>query len=1136
MTEELKLLHDRVTSLEHLTLFSSDDHLRALLLDYSWEVFDKAFSLCFKCYRDVSNYHHLFNFAAFFVETVPLKEVFMILVEKLSAFRTKNAITTVSMRFIYFTMQQYFLRLVRENGNQQRVSQVYSQMLLAAVSAASELLQFYYKHKSRNQRDDDNDSTTDSDEDYSQDEEDIDTDVNGQHLNRKHSNRHQTGGAQYTDVQVLNELFQLFYSLISRTARNTYSNNTMIPVAQIKAYASLVESPLNDSSEKGELVAYLLQCTSACIAPLSSLRLRCSSVHEITNCLCLLQVDFTQILEYPQKIKTFLFASFSFQAQHYYHPVSKYLRNKKRKTADMRSTYGASPSMNQTLPEDEEGELWRVSMEERVDMGVLGSGLHDTSHMSESTGLERTVFDTNKMSSQQRKCVCQYARACFDSDTEFESNGSNKGDANTSDNSIASLSSSGLNSGDSGRGDLSLIPLKALTDANISNQYDLLEEWYSTYADPTAAEHRYYGWSQKATGGPAALIDFALDEHLAGELPYALVGCALVAHLVLYSIHYHNTVKNTTSTNPNHATRNSASTSSIYPPDVVLSPSQCALLYPIGVMHSRYMYQHFSAFVPSLLKLPLLAPWEGLSLFAMATTLLPATPASRVSFKHPASTQGQEENASVDSSTTKNGDTFIEGYVFMPCAAVEGVGLEGDNISSSARGPDHTQSPQIGKDAEELSQHQDKAFGINAVVSYIAARSQYGSKHTRTRSVNALGKLCSSSVDILTLVQGVITQLMRCPDLGLQKTAYFALERIFVYIEDRSLYLLLRKVLQECPYAHMSGLLVDCLRSQIQQISTNLVRSQITSPQVTAGSMGTVEVSTVMEGDVYNGMYAVYTRRLKGRYNSFVDGFPPEAYHSMDTDSSKGIVENEKYSFQPLKEHSTFEKIEKREDRVAAYSDDVRVLVYQGIGSTANTSVTTTTTTTATITSVEKDSASGSRYIPSPFWSFDILQSFVYDSLRLLTVSSSDNVMRNLDIAKAGISLLQLVLSKLVGLLEILDSALATREGREGGNSYDPETVRAAKLLLDDFLYSGRKTDKLTDYDASTSAAYMGLQTASLCSFLSPVLAEACTTIAALVERRVAKVPDQGDREILDLQVLLMNMEHLGKHELLSKN
>jgi hypothetical protein len=1096
MSDSLEILQTRVTSLAHLALFNSDDQLRALLLDYSWEVFDKAFSLCFKCYKDVDNYHYLFDFVGHFVETVPPKEMFMIMVEKLSAFRTKNAITTVSMRFIYFTMQQYLLRLVKDGGNEKRVSQAYSQMLLAAVSAASELLQFYYKHKSRNRnqrQDESDDSTTDSDEDYSQVE-------GSQKANKKKS----SGGAQYTDVQVLNELFQLFYSLINRTARNTYDSSTMIPVAQIKADAGLVESPLNDSSEKGELVAYLLQCTSACIAPLSSLRLRCSSVHEVTNCLCLLQIDITQILEYPQKMKAFLFASFSFQTQHYYHPVSKYLRNKKRKTADMRSTYGASPSMNQTLPEEEEGELWRMSMEERVDMGVLGSGLHDKSHMSESTGLERTVFDTNKMSSQQRKCVNQYARACFDSDTEFQvGNGVNGEPA-----------SSGLNSGDTGQGDLSLIPLKALTDANISNQYDLLEEWYSTYADPNAAENRYYGWNQKVTGGPAALIDYALDEHLAGEIPYAVVGCALVAHLLLYSMQY----KNTNSSN-------NTNVCSIYPPDVVLSPSQCALLYPVGVMHGRYLYRHFSAFVPSLLKLPLLAPWEGLSLFTMTTSLLPATPAGRVSFKPPSSIQEQGQKPSF------NSDTFIEGYVFMPCAAVEGVGLEGDNVSSSVRGPDHTQSPQIGKDAEELNQHQDKAFGINSVVSYIAARSQYGSKDPRTRCVNALGKLCSSSVDILTLVQGVITQLMRCPDLGLQKIAYFSLERIFGYIEDRSLYLLLRKVLQECPYAHMSGLLVDCLRSQIQQISVNLVRTQITSAKKT--EYVAAEVSK-MEGDIYNGMYAVYTRRLKGRYMSFVEGFPPEAYHSMDTDSNKGVVENEKYSFQALKEHSSFEKIDNREDRVAAYSDDIRTLIYQGVGSIASTHISTTTTDTATITSIEKDSTNRSGYIPSPFWSFEILQSFVYDSLRLVTVSSSDDLVRNLDIPKSGISLMQLVMSKLMGLLEILDSALAAREGREGGNSYDPETVRAAKVLLDDFLYSGRKTDKLTDYDAATNAAYIRSQTASLCSFLNPILSEACATITALVERRVAKVPDQGDREILDLQVLLMNMEHLSKHELLS--
>ena len=149
--------------LDTLTTLESLDTLQAcipLVQEYSWEAYDVAFNLCFSS-ADVEDdiaYKHLSLFALMFIKEVSIKESYMILVEKMSAFRFKRGSST-AVRFTFYSVQLLVLRIcteaqiVKEKDNDininedRRLPTNYSECLALGISTASELLRFYYPTK-----------------------------------------------------------------------------------------------------------------------------------------------------------------------------------------------------------------------------------------------------------------------------------------------------------------------------------------------------------------------------------------------------------------------------------------------------------------------------------------------------------------------------------------------------------------------------------------------------------------------------------------------------------------------------------------------------------------------------------------------------------------------------------------------------------------------------------------------------------------------------------------------------------------------------------------------------------------------------------------------------------------------------
>lgn len=85
--------------------------------------------------------------------------------------------------------------------------------------------------------------------------------------------------------------------------------------------------------------------------------------------------------------------------------------------------------------------------------------------------------------------------------------------------------------------------------------------------------------------------------------------------------------------------------------------------------------------------------------------------------------------------------------------------------------------------------------------------------------IRAMGIISASSSDALQLLQSLINSIASCPDNKRRIEGYMALKSMLMMFEERSRLAILRKLIDDCPFSSLTGLLVDIVRDNCQLAS-----------------------------------------------------------------------------------------------------------------------------------------------------------------------------------------------------------------------------------------------------------------------------------------------------------------------------
>lgn len=224
--------------------------------------------------------------------------------------------------------------------------------------------------------------------------------------------------------------------------------------------------------------------------------------------------------------------------------------------------------------------------------------------------------------------------------------------------------------------------------------------------------------------------------------------------------------------------------------------------YPVGVLSQFFAYQDLEPLLFALMSHPRIATSEGLRVFTALGHLLPV-PGTPIR-------PGGSECGAADQGL------LLPGYTYLTSAS--GIDTNGYNVDEVAQ---VAPSPW-----EKQGQLRKRAFGVNAVVSQVAWRKKEGSSAlaafgagARSRDLLCVGQLCAASTDSHYIVQASISAIVQAPDEQRAQAAFVALQKRLALFEPRGLCVLLRKLIQECPYGNVTGLLVDVVKSCAQHSS-----------------------------------------------------------------------------------------------------------------------------------------------------------------------------------------------------------------------------------------------------------------------------------------------------------------------------
>ena len=145
--------------------------------------------------------------------------------------------------------------------------------------------------------------------------------------------------------------------------------------------------------------------------------------------------------------------------------------------------------------------------------------------------------------------------------------------------------------------------------------------------------------------------------------------------------------------------------------------------------------------------------------------------------------------------------------------------LFGYTFTSSAALIDTSGYQNLEQEKQRVMGHK-REFGVNAVVSHVAARLKGPPSYSQ--DMFRLGLLCAASTDAFFIVQALISGIVHSPIETRTQDAFAALQKRLSLFDDKGLYLLLRKLVQDCPFPNVSGLLIDVVKSCSQSTSRGM--------------------------------------------------------------------------------------------------------------------------------------------------------------------------------------------------------------------------------------------------------------------------------------------------------------------------
>jgi len=401
--------------------------------------------------------------------------------------------------------------------------------------------------------------------------------------------------------------------------------------------------------------------------------------------------------------------------------------------------------------------------------GLYGSGLDDRKQGEGGvniTGFEKMLWNQvpGAGEARHRELILKYAAACLQEENPHAPMAPHERDTTTGQNTGNSINTqTGLARG------AAIVPASALTDASLDKIFDEL------------LSH------EEATHGNRAALSIvrrhAARHGLFCDLPHSLLGSALVAYALLCGQTMHQREVG----------------------DETQVRSPC--LHLPQVYSLSYLHELASGSLQPLLQTPILAKFEGLHLLVHMSKLVSAMQ------------KGLSAN---------NLDIFnLAGYVFVPCTALE--------------------APRLALPPGQYTSSVGAAAATSSLAAFIAVQAKYnfecikqrlnkerqsasGSQNStdkqpkadprtllnQVENVSNLARMSSRSCDVLMLVQTCVTAIQQCASEQLAREAFDALKVQLLLFEPRSLLLLLRKMVRECPYPGMTAMLIDIGRDATQ--------------------------------------------------------------------------------------------------------------------------------------------------------------------------------------------------------------------------------------------------------------------------------------------------------------------------------
>jgi len=323
-----------------------------------------------------------------------------------------------------------------------------------------------------------------------------------------------------------------------------------------------------------------------------------------------------------------------------------------------------------------------------------------------------------------------------------------------------------------------LVPASALLDSSFDTLFDeLLSHEEATHTNKTAL----------------AIVRRQAARHgLFCDLPHPMLGSALVAYAILC---------------PHPQLRYDSDTDSgTLAQFLQFSPPKLPQVYSCSYLHELCQ----GALLP-LLQASKFAKFEGLNLLVCMSKLV----------------RTMQKGLSANNADICN----LPGYIFVPCMALEAPRLPLPPGQCTSKLGAAAATSGLAAFIAVQAKYNYECIKLRLEKGHPAALEAQNSSNkssdkqpgtdphmlsSRVENVAHLASMSARSCDALMLVQTCVTAIQQCQSEQLAREALDALKMQLLLFEPRSLLLLLRKMVRECPYPGMTAMLIDVGRDATQ--------------------------------------------------------------------------------------------------------------------------------------------------------------------------------------------------------------------------------------------------------------------------------------------------------------------------------